>query len=79
MSFGVLIGEPTANPPWIQHEIVKAWNDHRCLFGIYIHNLKEPRTGTCSQGINPFSVFFIDAYSDISSNLAAWVGRCRKC
>jgi hypothetical protein len=25
------------------------------LFGIYIHNLKCPRTGTCAKGANPFS------------------------
>jgi hypothetical protein len=27
------------------------------LFGIYIHNLKCPRAGTCSSGANPFDGF----------------------
>lgn len=52
----VLIGEETASRPWVQYEIRKAWNDHRGLFGIHIHNLRDPRNGTCSQGTNPFSV-----------------------
>lgn len=52
----VLIGERTASRPWVQHEIRKAWKDQRGLFGIHIHNLRDPRTGTCSQGTNPFSV-----------------------
>lgn len=50
----VLIGEQTANRPWVKYEIEKAWNDGKALLGIYIHNLKDPRTGTCRQGANPF-------------------------
>ena len=34
----VLVGEDTANRPWIKHEIKKAWKDGKGLFGIYIHN-----------------------------------------
>src|SRR4051812_12297701 len=33
----VLIGEQTAYRPWVRYEILKAWGDHRGLFGIYIH------------------------------------------
>lgn len=62
----VLIGSETAMRPWVQHEIVKGWQDRKGLLGIYIHNLKDPRTskdppyyGKCSQGINPFSQFGI--------------------
>ncbi|MEI5997850.1 TIR domain-containing protein [Paraburkholderia bengalensis] len=50
----VLIGEKTAFRPWVQYEIKKAWADGKALLGIYIHNLKCPNNGTCSQGTNPF-------------------------
>jgi hypothetical protein len=53
----VLAGSQTAYRPWVQYEIKKAWADGRGLFGIYIHNLKDPRTGTCAQGPNPFGQF----------------------
>src|SRR5437879_9799589 len=41
----VLIGSDTANRPWVRYEIKKAWDDGRGLLGVYIHNLKCPRTG----------------------------------
>jgi len=53
----VLIGEDTSSRPWVKYEIKKAWNDGKGLFGIYIHNLKDPKTGTCRQGPNPFTQF----------------------
>lgn len=56
----VLIGSDTVNRPWVRYEIAKAWRDHRGLFGIYIHNLKCPRNGTCGQGANPFAAIRMD-------------------
>lgn len=53
----VMIGEETANRKWVKYEIEKAWNDGKGLLGIYIHNLKDPVTGKCSQGKNPFTLF----------------------
>lgn len=53
----VLIGTGTANRPWVKYEIEKAWNDGKGLFGIYIHNLNDPRKGICKQGVNPFDQF----------------------
>ncbi len=53
----VMIGEETANRKWVKYEIEKAWNDGKGLLGIYIHNLKDPVTGKCSQGKNPFTSF----------------------
>lgn len=50
----VLIGEKTAERPWVQYEIRKAWNDGKGVLGIYVHNLKCPRNGKCNQGPNPF-------------------------
>jgi hypothetical protein len=55
----VLIGSDTANRPWVQYEIKKAWNDGRGLLGVYVHNLKCPRTGTCTKGANPFDRFTV--------------------
>lgn len=57
----VLIGEETASRPWVQYEIVKGWNDHKGVLGIYIHNIKCPRNGKCNQGPNPFdNITFTD-------------------
>lgn len=53
----VLIGEETANRPWVKYEIQKAWEDGRALLGIYINNIKDPNTGTCGRGANPFDQF----------------------
>jgi len=50
----VLIGSETANRRWVKHEIKRAWELKKGLFGIYIHNLQDPRTGTCNKGPNPF-------------------------
>ncbi|MCJ1963486.1 MULTISPECIES: TIR domain-containing protein [unclassified Candidatus Nanosynbacter] len=50
----VLVGSETASRKWVDYEIRKAWNEGKGLFGIYIHNLKDPITGTCRKGANPF-------------------------
>jgi len=63
----VLIGSDTASRPWVRHEIVKAWNEKRGLLGIYIHNLKCPRTGTCSKGANPFASIKFNGGGSLSS------------
>ena len=53
----VLVGQHTVYRKWIKYEIKKTWNDGKGLMGIYIHNIRCPRTGTCTQGINPFDQF----------------------
>lgn len=50
----VLVGKDTANRKWINHEIVKAWNDGLCVVGIYIHGLKNFEGQISAQGDNPF-------------------------
>jgi hypothetical protein len=62
----VLIGEETADREWVKYEIRKAWNEKKGLFGIYIHNIKDPQTGTCRQGKNPFSQIRFDDGSLLS-------------
>jgi len=51
----VLIGSETASRPWVKYEIKRAWELKKGLFGIYIHNLRCPRTGTCAKGPSPFN------------------------
>ncbi len=53
----VLIGEETYKRPWVKYEMKKAWQDGKGLLGIHINNLKDPKTGTCSKGTNPFEQF----------------------
>lgn len=52
----VLVGSETSQRPWVDYEIRKAWDEGKPIFGIYIHNLKCPRTGTCRKGANPFDL-----------------------
>jgi hypothetical protein len=59
----VLIGSQTAYRPWVLHEIKRAWEQKRGLFGIYIHNLKCPRSGTCTKGVNPFTMWNVNGQS----------------
>lgn len=63
----VLIGSETASRPWVEHEIIKAWNDGKALLGIYIHNLKCPRNGKSRKGINPFDLIKFEDGSKLSS------------
>lgn len=50
----VLVGSNTANRKWINHEIIKSWNDEMGVVGIYIHGLKNLDGNTCAKGDNPF-------------------------
>lgn len=70
----VLVGEKTAIRPWVKYEIKKAWEDGKGLVGIYIHNLRNPRTsenppyyGKSSQGPNPFDQFTFNSGEKLSS------------
>jgi hypothetical protein len=59
----VLIGSATASRKWVKHEIKRAWELKKGLFGIYVHNLKDPRTGTCNKGPNPFGNWNVSGQS----------------
>ncbi|MEW6110150.1 MAG: TIR domain-containing protein [Nitrospirota bacterium] len=63
----VLVGEETANRPWVKYEIKKAWEDSKGLLGIYIHNLKCPINGKANKGQNPFDQFTFNDGSKLSS------------
>jgi hypothetical protein len=68
----VLIGSETANRKWVKYEIEKAWNDGRAVLGIYIHNLKCPKGGTCRQGSNPFEQITIKDGRKLSSIVSCY-------
>lgn len=63
----VLIGEETYKRPWIIYEIKKAYNDGKAIAGIYIHNLKDIKNGTCSKGPNPFDYIKFEDGTMLSS------------
>lgn len=50
----VLIGTNTSGRKWINHEIIKAWDDNKGVLGIYIHNLKDSDKKQSTKGGNPF-------------------------
>ncbi|MEZ0492360.1 TIR domain-containing protein [Kineococcus sp. TBRC 1896] len=50
----VLIGQETANRPWVQYEVDKAWADKKPLLGIRIHGLASFGGGADMPGPNPF-------------------------
>lgn len=50
----VLVGSGTANRKWINHEIVKAWDDGLGVVGIHIHGLKNFDGEISTKGNNPF-------------------------
>ena len=68
----VLVGEETANRKWVKHEILKAWKDGKGLVGIYIHNLKDPKTRKCNKGANPFDQFTFKDGSKLSSKVKCY-------
>jgi hypothetical protein len=50
----VLVGSGTANRKWINHEIVKSWDDDMGVVGIYVHGLKNLAGEVSTKGENPF-------------------------
>jgi hypothetical protein len=55
----VLVGAQTANRPWVQYEIKKAWVDGLGVVGIRIHGLKDLNQQTSVAGANPFDAWKI--------------------
>ena len=49
----ILAGSNTADRKWINHEIVKAWDDGMGVLVIYIHNITDRNDKQCSKGSNP--------------------------
>ena len=51
----VLIGANTAGRKWINHEIIKSWDDNKGVLGVYIHNLKDFDGKQAVKGANPLA------------------------
>jgi len=82
----VLVGEKTAERKWVKKEIEKAWNSKKGVVGIYIHNLKDPNTGKCNKGKNPFENFtlkngkenlsdYVKCYNPDSNDAYGWIAK----
>jgi hypothetical protein len=50
----VLVGSNTAGRKWINHEIIKGWDDGKGVVGIHIHGLKDSDEKVSIKGDNPF-------------------------
>jgi hypothetical protein len=56
----VLIGAETFDRKWVNYEIQQSYADGKGMLGIYIHQLKDPRTGLADyKGRNPFENIYI--------------------
>ncbi len=56
----VLIGAETYDRPWVNYEIQQSYADGKGMLGIYIHQLKDARTGLPDvRGRNPFENIYI--------------------
>jgi len=66
----VLIGENTANRKWINHEIIKSWDEGMGVVGIRIHGLKNTDGYIANQGENPFDYI---GYGDTGKKLSSIV------
>lgn len=68
----LLIGKETANRKWINHEIIKTWNDKKGIVGVYIHNLKDRYSSQATLGSNPFDFITFKNGTKLSSIVKAY-------
>jgi hypothetical protein len=50
----VLVGSETANRPWVQHEICRAWDERKGVLGIRVDKLLDTTGRPSAPGPNPF-------------------------
>ncbi|MXP28354.1 molecular chaperone Tir [Porphyrobacter algicida] len=62
----VLVGSQTANRPWVQHEIIKAWNDKKGVLGIRVNKLLDRNGQTSLAGANPFEAITFNSGKKLS-------------
>lgn len=65
----LLIGKDTAGRKWINHEIIKTWDDKKGILGVYIHNLKNSDGEQTTKGSNPFDYITIGGTSNKLSSV----------
>lgn len=66
----VLVGSQTADRKWINHEIIRSWDDGMGVVGIYVHGLKNKDGNTSAKGNNPFDYI---GYGDTGKKLSSIV------
>jgi hypothetical protein len=66
----VLVGKETAQRPWVDYEIRKAWNDGLGVVGIRIHGLKGFTEQTTIAGLNPFESIALKSGAKLSSKVS---------
>lgn len=66
----VLVGNKTADRRWINHEIIKSWDDGMGVVGINIHGILDANKNTTAQGSNPFQYI---GYGDSGKKLSSIV------
>ena len=70
----VLVGSKTANRKWINHEIVKSWNDKMGVVGIHINGLQNLAGKISARGSNPFaSITYGDNGKKLSSIVKCYI------
>ena len=69
----VLVGTHTANRKWINHEIIKSWNDGMGVAGIHIHGLEDSNGNVSQEGRNPFDfISHVNSGKKLSSNVKCY-------
>ena len=66
----VLVGSNTAGRKWINHEIIKSWNNGMCVVGIHIHGLENSDGKVSTKGRNPFTLI---GYGNTNKKLSSIV------
>jgi hypothetical protein len=56
----VLVGEKTADRPWVKYEIKEAWKKGMGVTAVYIHGLKNSAEEQGKKGKDPFSGLSVD-------------------
>jgi len=66
----VLVGTNTANRKWINHEIIRSWDQGMGVVGIHVHGLQNRDGQTSAIGGNPFDHI---GYNNTGKNLSSIV------
>ena len=76
----VLIGEETANRPYVQYEIEQSWINGNGLIGVYIDKLEDREGRVATRGTDPFVVMkysgiktYCYVNDDGYNNLGDWI------
>jgi len=69
----VLVGQDTADRKWINHEIIKSWDEGMGVVGIHIYGLKNTDGYISKKGNNPFDYI---GYGNTGEKLSSIVKCC---